>query len=61
MDNADARMNNMSTHGIMERCAHVRYEIYMISQDRFVTTERHRLLHVHQASGPLSTLICMDV
>jgi hypothetical protein len=29
------------------------YEIYMISQDRFVTTERHRLLHVHEASGKL--------
>ena len=28
-----------------------RYEIYMISQDRFVTTERHRLLHVNEASG----------
>ena len=47
MNNADARMNNTSTDGIMV----VRYEIYMISQDRFVTTERHRLLHVHQASG----------
>ena len=28
-----------------------RYEIYMISQDRFVTTERNRLLHLHEVNG----------